>query len=50
MVDGKPDVEIADELGISRRTVATHIRNIYDKLGVSSRAGAAAIAVRRGLA
>ena len=44
------DGEIAAALYISRRTAATHIRHIYDKLGVSTRAAAAAWAVRNGIA
>jgi len=50
LVTGKSDAEIAAVLFISRRTVATHVRHIYDKLGVSSRAEAAAWAVRQGIA
>jgi len=34
--------EVAEELGISVQTVETHLRNIYDKLHVRSRAGAVA--------
>jgi LuxR family maltose regulon positive regulatory protein len=34
--------EIADELGISRDTVKTHTKRIYEKLGVSSRPSAVA--------
>jgi LuxR family maltose regulon positive regulatory protein len=34
--------EIGDELGISRDTVKTHIKRIYQKLGVSSRGSAVA--------
>jgi LuxR family transcriptional regulator, maltose regulon positive regulatory protein len=34
--------EIGDELGISRDTVKTHTKRIYQKLGVSSRRGAVA--------
>lgn len=37
LVDGKSYKEIAEELFISLNTVKTHIRNIYPKLGVSSR-------------
>lgn len=50
LVSGASDAAIAEVLYISRRTAATHVRHIYDKLGVSSRAAAAAIAVRSGLA
>ncbi len=50
LTSGLPDREIAEILQISRRTVATHITHIYDKIGISSRAGAAAWAVRNGLA
>jgi DNA-binding CsgD family transcriptional regulator len=49
LVEGKSDRAIAMELFISQRTAATHVRHIYDKLGVSSRAAAAAFAVRHGL-
>ena len=34
--------EIGDELGISRDTVKTHIKRVYNKLGVSSRRSAVA--------
>jgi DNA-binding SARP family transcriptional activator/DNA-binding CsgD family transcriptional regulator len=46
VADGLPDREIADRLFISPRTVQTHVTNILNKLGVSSRAAAAAQAVR----
>jgi non-specific serine/threonine protein kinase len=49
IVDGKPDREIAATLFISPRTVTTHVTNILNKLGVSSRAAAAAYAVRHEL-
>lgn len=50
LVAGKSDAEIGDTLYISRRTVSAHMQHIYHKLGVSSRAEAAALAVRHGLA
>ncbi len=50
LADGRTDAEIADALFISRRTAATHIAHIYTKLEVSSRAAAAAWAVRHDLA
>ena len=34
---------------LGRRTVETHLATIYGKLGVHSRAEAAAVAVRQGL-
>lgn len=41
--------EISKQLNISRHTVADHVKQIYRKLGVSSRAEAALEAVRRGI-
>ena len=41
----QPD-EIAEKLGIARATVRSHLRNIYRKLGVSSRAAALKAAAR----
>jgi DNA-binding NarL/FixJ family response regulator len=35
---------------LSDRTVKRHLDNIFDKLGVSSRAAATAVALRTGLA
>ena len=37
MFGGLKDLSIAEELGISYRTVTTHWFNIYNKLGVHSR-------------
>jgi DNA-binding CsgD family transcriptional regulator len=46
---GKTNREIAEALFISEKTVARHVSNIFDKLGVSSRAGATAWAYQRNL-
>jgi non-specific serine/threonine protein kinase len=50
LVEGKSDREIAAALFVSRRTAASHVASILRKLGVPSRAAAAAYAVRHGLA
>ena len=46
---GKTNHAIADELFISEKTVARHVSNIFDKLGVSNRAGATAWAFQHNL-
>ena len=46
---GKTNRAIADELFISEKTVARHVSNIFDKLGVSSRTGATAWAFHHNL-
>lgn len=40
--------EVANELGLSRQTVAGYVKNIYQKLHVSSRAEATREAIKRG--
>ena len=50
VVEGMTDGEIAEELYLSPRTISTYLSSIYNKLGVNSRAAAAAITVRSGLA
>jgi DNA-binding NarL/FixJ family response regulator len=42
LTSGKTNRAIAEELFISDKTVARHISNIFDKLGVSTRTEAAA--------
>jgi DNA-binding NarL/FixJ family response regulator len=49
MADGKSNKDIAGELGISERTVKTHLGHLFEKLAVTSRTEAVKIATRRGL-
>ena len=49
MADGKTNKEIANSLGISERTVKTHLGHLFEKLGVTSRTEAVKVASRRGL-
>lgn len=43
---GKPNRVISEILGISPRTVNKHLEQVFEKLGVETRAAAAAFAVR----
>jgi DNA-binding NarL/FixJ family response regulator len=49
VVEGAGDREIGETLGISTRTVETHVAHLLHKLGVETRTAAATIAVRIGL-
>lgn len=49
VASGETNRQIAATLGISAHTVARHLSNIFDKLGVSSRTAASACAHQRGL-
>ena len=49
IADGGTVAEIAERIHIGTATVKTHLRTLYDKLGVSDRAAAVAEAMRRGL-
>jgi DNA-binding CsgD family transcriptional regulator len=49
LASGKTNRLIAEELFISEKTVARHVSNIFDKLGVSSRSAATAWAYQRNL-
>jgi two-component system, NarL family, response regulator LiaR len=46
---GQPNKVIARELGVSEKTVKTHVSNLLGKLGVADRTQAALYAVREGL-
>ncbi len=46
IAQGKHNREIAAELILSPRTVERHVAEIFERLGVSSRAAAAALAIR----
>lgn len=49
IVKGLSNKEIAHSSKISENTVKTHIKNIFDKIGVSDRTSAATTAIKRGL-
>ena len=50
VAEGLTNVEVAQRLFLSPRTVDTHLTSIYQKLGVSSRAAAVRFALDQGLA
>jgi non-specific serine/threonine protein kinase len=47
---GKSNREIAVQLVLSEKTIARHLSNIFNKIGVTSRAAATAVAIRSGIA
>ena len=47
---GATNADIAERLGLSIHTIERHAANLYRRIGVHSRAEAAAYAVRRGIA
>lgn len=49
VVGGMSNKEIAFALDVSENTVKSHVRNIFDKMGVSDRTTAATTAIKRGL-
>jgi NarL family two-component system response regulator YdfI len=46
---GDRSKEIALKLGVTERTIKAHLTNIYNKLGVDSRAAAVSIAIQQGI-
>jgi two-component system, NarL family, nitrate/nitrite response regulator NarL len=49
VAEGLSSTEVGSRLYIEQSTVKSHLKNIYDKLGVSERAAAVAEGMRRGL-
>ncbi|TNE74387.1 response regulator transcription factor [bacterium] len=49
VTDGKSNKEIAEHLFVSPLTIKTHVKNIYEKLHVHSRAAAAKLALKHKL-
>lgn len=49
VAEGRTSHEIADVLGVSTRTVATHRRHISEKLDIHNVAGVTKYAIRHGL-
>lgn len=49
LAEGKSDKETAEEWGVSRKTVAAHMANLLQKLGVESRLQAVLLALRHGV-
>lgn len=49
LVEGQSNIEIAAALYLSPNTIKTHVRDIFNKLGVENRVQAAVFALRHGL-
>lgn len=46
---GRSNRSVAEELFVSEATVKSHLTHVYEKLGVTDRAGAVAVAYERGI-
>ena len=49
VAQGGRNKEIARQLGVTERTIKAHLTNIYNKLGVDSRAAAVSVGIQKGL-
>ncbi len=49
VAEGLTDIQVAQKLVLSPRTVSTHLRSIYNKLGINSRAAATRFALENRL-
>jgi two-component system response regulator DegU len=49
LAQGLDNAAIAEQLVVTKQTVQNHVSNIYGKLGVTTRTGAALYAIRHGL-
>lgn len=49
LATGRANKELAYEMGISQATVKSYLKELYERLGVGSRAGAVAYGMRHGL-
>ncbi len=49
VAQGERNKEIARSLGVTERTVKAHLTNVYNKLGVDSRAAAVSVAIQSGI-
>ena len=45
MVNGRTNAEVATELGVSEKTVETHLHRLFDRYGLMSRTELAVLAV-----
>jgi NarL family two-component system response regulator YdfI len=46
---GDRNKEIARQLGVTERTIKAHLTNVYNKLGVDSRAAAVSVGIQQGI-
>ncbi len=49
VAQGDRNKEIALQLGVTERTIKAHLTNVYNKLGVDSRAAAVSVGIQRGI-